>query len=64
MDWYHPLQNHDCVLAVVIDVTKQKDLEAQLRQAQKMESISVLTGGIAHKMNNVFTPIIGYAEMF
>lgn len=52
------------MLAVVIDVTKQKDLEAQLRQAQKMESISVLTGGIAHKMNNVFTPIIGYAEMF
>ncbi|MEI8032237.1 MAG: PAS domain S-box protein [Chlorobiaceae bacterium] len=38
-------------------------LEAQLFQAQKMESIGRLAGGVAHDLNNMLTPIIGYSEL-
>ncbi len=42
---------------------ENKNLERQLQQAQKMESIGTLAGGIAHDFNNILFPIIGYAEM-
>ena len=42
---------------------KQKNLETQLLQAQKMETIGTLAGGIAHDFNNIMTPILGYAEL-
>ncbi len=58
------------VLIVATDITSRKRdeeerkyLEAQFQQAQKMESIGRLAGGVAHDLNNLLSPILGYSEM-
>jgi len=50
-------------VAIKRDITAQLKLEAQYLQAQKMESVGRLTGGVAHDFNNILAVIIGYAEM-
>lgn len=58
------------IIGLVKDMTeiaalehKNRQLDASLRQSQKMESIGLLAGGIAHDFNNILAAILGYAEM-
>ena len=47
---------------MIEDITERTQLEQQLRQAQKMEAITVLAGGLAHDFNTVLTGVLGYSE--
>ena len=57
------VRQHELIEAIKRGERERRESEARMYQAQKMESLGVLAGGLAHDLNNMLTPVIGYAEL-
>jgi PAS domain S-box-containing protein len=60
---YLEFRGRELEFAVAFDISDRKQLEAQLRQSQKLESVGTLASGVAHEINNPLTGIINYAQL-
>ena len=52
-----------CTIVMIEDITERLELDKQLRQAHRLESVGQLAGGVAHNFNNALTAIFGYSEL-
>ncbi len=53
----------NAAIEILNDVTEKRRLESQLHQAQKMDAIGTLAGGVAHDFNNILSAIVGYSSL-